>query len=66
MMLATGWCIARRSEARERRVEARERDVGLYGTGVLFEEPNPTGSRPRDLQGLMREKGGFYRFKIAY
>ena len=60
MMLATGWSIARRSEARERRVEARERDVGLYGTGVLFEEPNPTGSRPRDLQGLMRDKGGFY------
>ena len=60
MMLATRWCIARRWEARERRVEARERDVGLYGTGVLFEEPNPTGSRPRDLQGLMREKGGFY------
>ena len=25
-----------------------ERDVGLYGTGILFEESNPTGSRPSD------------------
>ena len=24
----------------------------MYGTGILFEEPNPTGSRPRDLIGL--------------
>ena len=24
------------------------------GTGILFEEPNPTGSRPRDLIGLYR------------
>ena len=30
----------------------RERDVG--GTGILFEEPNPTGSRPSDLIGLYR------------
>jgi len=29
----------------------REKD-GLYGTGILFEEPNPTGSSPRDLIGL--------------
>ena len=28
----------------------RERESG--GTGFLFEEPNPTGSRPRDLIGL--------------
>ena len=28
---------------------------GLYGTGILFEEPNPTGSRPRDLIGLYRQ-----------
>ena len=27
-----------------------ERESG--GTGILFEEPNPTGSRPRDLIGL--------------
>ena len=32
-----------------------ERDVGLYVTGILFEEPNPTGSRPRDLIGLYRK-----------
>ena len=25
-----------------------------FGTGILFEEPNPTGSRPRDLIGLYR------------
>ena len=24
----------------------------MYGTGILFEEPNPTGSRPSDLIGL--------------
>ena len=29
----------------------REREPG---TGILFEEPNPTGSRPRDLIGLYR------------
>ena len=29
-------------------ITARE-NVGSYGTGILFEEPNPTGSRPRDL-----------------
>ena len=29
-----------------------ERNVGLYGTGILFQEPNPTGSRPSDLVGL--------------
>ena len=28
----------------------------MYGTGVLFEEPNPTGSRPSDLIGLDRER----------
>ena len=36
-------------------VPAREND-GLYGTDVLFEEPNPTGSRPRDLIGLYRQQ----------
>ena len=25
------------------------------GTGILFEEPNPTGSRPRDLIGLYKQ-----------
>ena len=25
------------------------------GTGILFEEPNPTGSRPSDLIGLCRQ-----------
>ena len=30
------------------------RDVGLYGTGIIFEEPNPTGSRQSDLIGLSR------------
>ena len=26
-----------------------------HGTGFLFEEPNPTGSRPSDLIGLYRK-----------
>ena len=30
----------------------RERELG---TGILLEEPNPTGSRPRDLIGLCRQ-----------
>ena len=30
-------------------------NVGLYGTGILFEDPNPTGSRPSDLIGLCRQ-----------
>ena len=25
-----------------------------YGTGILFEEPNSTGSRPNDLIGLYK------------
>ena len=33
---------------------ARE-TMGFTGTGILFEEPNPTGSRPRDLIGLYRQ-----------
>ena len=32
----------------------REREREL-GTGILFEEPNPTGSRPRGLIGLYRK-----------
>ena len=28
----------------------------MYGTGILFEEPNPTGSRPRDLIGLYKQQ----------
>ena len=31
-------------------------ECGLYGTGILFEEPNPTGSRPSDLIGLYRQQ----------
>ena len=27
----------------------------MYGTGILFEEPNPTGSRPSDLIGLYKQ-----------
>ena len=27
---------------------------GELGTGILFEEPNPTGSRPSDLIGLYK------------
>ena len=27
----------------------------MYGTGILFEEPNPTGSRPRDLIVFIEE-----------
>ena len=26
------------------------------GTGILLEEPNPTGNRPRDLIGLYRQQ----------
>ena len=33
----------------------RERVCVCGGTGILFEEPNPTGSRPRDLIGLYRK-----------
>ena len=33
-----------------------QRYVGMYGTGILFEEPNPTGSRPRDLIGLYKHE----------
>ena len=33
----------------KRQSQERERE---RGTGILFEEPNPTGSRPRDLIGL--------------
>ena len=29
-----------------------ERERESYGTGISFEEPNPTGSRPSDLIGL--------------
>ena len=32
----------------------RERERESCGTGILFEEPNPTGSRPSDLIGLYR------------
>ena len=34
--------------------KSREREREL-GTGILFEEPNPTGSRPRDLIGLHKK-----------
>ena len=34
-----------------------ERDEDLYGTGILFEEPKPNRSRPRDLIGLDRQQG---------
>ena len=33
----------------------RERERESDGTGFLFEEPNPTGSRPSDLIGLYRK-----------
>ena len=32
----------------------RERERESCGTGILFEEPNPTGSRPRGLIGLYK------------
>ena len=32
-----------------------ERERVSDGTGILFEEPNPTGSRPSDLIGLYRK-----------
>ena len=33
-----------------------ERDEDLYGTGILFEEPKPNRSRPRDLIGLYKQQ----------
>ena len=45
-----------RDRVRERERE-RERE---HRTGILFEEPNPTGSRPRDLIGLARLAREFY------
>ena len=30
------------------------KNVDWHGTGILFEEPNPTGSRSRDLPGLYK------------
>ena len=32
----------------------KKENIGLYGTGILFEEPYPTGSRQRDLIGLYK------------
>ena len=32
--------------------------IERYGTGFLFEEPNPTGSRARDLIGHSRQQDG--------
>ena len=59
-------CVAKNSKSREATSKGertghvnpgvRERDVG--GTGILFEGPNPTGSRPRDLIGLYRKGQG--------
>ena len=46
---------------REREKRGRERERESSGTGILLEEPNPTGSRPRDgelstcLTGLLFE-----------
>ena len=39
-------------KARISRIGRRERERESAGTGILFEEPNPTGSRPSDLIGL--------------
>ena len=33
---------------------------GLYGTGILFQEPNPTRSRPHDLVGLCKTTVDIY------
>ena len=38
--------MAKAGVRRPERERERER---LLGTGILFEEPNPVGSRPRDL-----------------
>ena len=34
----------------------RERERWFVWHGILFEEPNPTGSRPSDLIGLYRQQ----------
>ena len=47
--------LRERDRARERERERErggERERESSGTGFLFEEPNPTGSRPSDLIGL--------------
>ena len=41
-----------REREREREKSERERERERIGTGILFKEPNPTGSRPSDLIGL--------------
>ena len=45
---------APRGFLREGGVITRERERESDGTGFLFEEPNPTGSRPSDLIGLYK------------
>ena len=45
------WCIPS-----DRNVRADWENVGLYGTGILFEEPNPTGSRSSDRIGLNKQQ----------
>ena len=42
------WCVLKYREA------AQTGGVARCGTGILYEEPNPTGSRPRDLIGLCK------------
>ena len=57
--LRTGGIIITPSKSRERTRLQQETSEGerggereSAGTGILFEEPNPTGSRPRGLIGL--------------
>ena len=42
------WCVLKYREA------AQTGGVARCGTGILYGEPNPTGSRPRDLIGLCK------------
>ena len=47
--------IKKRDPNRRKRATGK-RGGATGGTGILFEEPNPTGSRPRDLIGLYRQQ----------
>ena len=50
--LSTGTWIPSTKRARA----PTQENAGLYGMGFLFEEPNSTGSRPRDLIGLLKNR----------
>ena len=50
VLMATSWRIVTIERRRERTLVCKKR------TGIIFEEPNPTGSRQRDLVGLCKQQ----------